>query len=127
MRLSLLPFLLVVDRAQSIEPVPARPRSRPRSGDRYRSKVFSIYGGQRSALDDEYDEPYIPPNEDDDSAPSSANIQFMITNRMRYILENDLGYLPEEVDEMEPQIVRRFSHQYTYDNECRLLSLFREV
>lgn len=34
----------------------------------------------------------------------SASIQFMITNRMRRILEEDLSYLPEEVDKMDPQI-----------------------
>lgn len=31
-------------------------------------------------------------------------LQFMITNKMRRALEDDLGYLPEEVDTMEPQI-----------------------
>ena len=34
----------------------------------------------------------------------SASIQFMITNRMRRILEEDLGYLADEVDAMDPQI-----------------------
>lgn len=74
-----------------------------------KSPILIIQGGQRSELDNDYDEPFIPPNEDEDASPSSANIQFMITNRMRYILENDLGYLPEEVDEMEPQIVSSLS------------------
>jgi hypothetical protein len=28
----------------------------------------------------------------------------MITNKMRAILKNDLGYRPEEIDDMEPQV-----------------------
>jgi hypothetical protein len=35
---------------------------------------------------------------------SVASMQIMITNRMRAILVDDLQYLPEEVDVMEPQI-----------------------
>jgi len=35
---------------------------------------------------------------------SSRGIQFMITQRMRRVLEDELGYLVEEVDCMEPQI-----------------------
>lgn len=35
---------------------------------------------------------------------SSSSIQFMITHRMRRFLEVELGYLPEEIDVMEPQI-----------------------
>lgn len=35
---------------------------------------------------------------------NSANIQYMITQRMRRVLEDELRYLPEEVDIMEPQI-----------------------
>lgn len=31
-------------------------------------------------------------------------IQFMITRRMRRILVEDLGYLPSDIDMMEPQI-----------------------
>lgn len=34
----------------------------------------------------------------------TASLQFMITNRMRRLLENDLNYLSEEVDNMDPQI-----------------------
>lgn len=34
----------------------------------------------------------------------SGTIQFMITNRMRRDLENELNYLTEEVDIMDPQI-----------------------
>lgn len=36
--------------------------------------------------------------------PYVAGIQFMITRRMRRILENQLGYLDTEVDAMDPQI-----------------------
>ena len=39
-----------------------------------------------------------------DKNTGSASIQFMITNRMRRILEEDLSYLSEEIDEMDPQI-----------------------
>jgi len=39
----------------------------------------------------------------EENKPTSS-IQFMITNRMRRCLVQDLGYLPEEVDVMEPQI-----------------------
>ena len=112
MRLSFLNVLFLIGRALTIQHsntvrIYFQPRLSSKRGDQLQVKLFSIHGGQRSALDDDYNEPYIPPGEDDDSTPSSANIQFMITNRMRYILENDLGYLPEEVDEMEPQIVRQ--------------------
>lgn len=46
---------------------------------------------------------------DVDAAPDEIDsppqgIQYMITNRMRRILTNDLGYLDNEVDAMEPQI-----------------------
>ena len=30
----------------------------------------------------------------------------MITNKMRRVLEGPLGYLPNEVDEMDPQVSR---------------------
>lgn len=35
---------------------------------------------------------------------NSAEIQFMITNKMRNTLIQDLGYLSSEVDNMEPQV-----------------------
>ena len=40
--------------------------------------------------------------ENEDS--KSSSIQFMITNRMRRILQDDLGYLTNEIDTMDPQI-----------------------
>lgn len=40
----------------------------------------------------------------DDENNSKNSVQFMITNKMRKILHNDLGYLQEEIDDMEPQI-----------------------
>ena len=44
-------------------------------------------------------------DDDDDSAPrKSKGIQIMITQRMRRVLEDELGYGTEEVDVMEPQI-----------------------
>jgi len=45
-------------------------------------------------------------NEDDNTEVNlnSASIQYMITQRMRRVLEDELRYLPEEVDIMEPQI-----------------------
>jgi hypothetical protein len=46
-----------------------------------------------------------PPIFSEDTGDSTpAGIQYMITNKMRRILEDDLGYLSEEVDIMEPQI-----------------------
>ena len=39
-------------------------------------------------------------------APRAASIQFMITYRMRRILEEELNYLPKEVDVMDPQIAQ---------------------
>lgn len=35
---------------------------------------------------------------------NSAKIQFMVTHNMRKILEDELGYLPSEVDSINPQI-----------------------
>eukprot|EP01032_Pedospumella_encystans_P028249 gene28249-31908_t len=35
---------------------------------------------------------------------NSAKVQFMITNKMKATLKDELGYLPEEVEDMEPQI-----------------------
>lgn len=55
----------------------------------------------------EVNEGFIPSDEEDDEQYNngpSANLPYMITNRMRFTLENDLGYLSDEVDEMEPQI-----------------------
>ena len=44
-------------------------------------------------------------DEDDDNAPrKSKGIQIMITQRMRRVLEDELGYGTDEVDVMEPQI-----------------------
>ena len=34
----------------------------------------------------------------------SAKVQFMVTGRMRQVLTEELGYLPSEVDMIEPQI-----------------------
>jgi hypothetical protein len=49
--------------------------------------------GSSAVLDtDSYGEPAIP------------GIQYMITNKMRQALEDELGYLTEEVDCMEPQV-----------------------
>lgn len=46
-------------------------------------------------------------DEDSDSsedAKDDANLQFMITNRMRRVLEDDLNYHIEEIEVMDPQI-----------------------
>lgn len=43
-------------------------------------------------------------NKNGDISSNSASIQYMITQRMRRVLEDELRYLPEEVDLMEPQI-----------------------
>lgn len=43
-------------------------------------------------------------SESNTKGDTSGSIQFMITNRMRRLLENDLNYLSEEVDMMDPQI-----------------------
>ena len=37
---------------------------------------------------------------------NTASIQYMITRRMRRVLEDELNYLPEEVDVMDPQIAK---------------------
>jgi hypothetical protein len=47
----------------------------------------------------QYEEP-----ESNTKGDTGGSIQFMITNRMRRLLENDLNYLTEEVDIMDPQI-----------------------
>jgi hypothetical protein len=39
-----------------------------------------------------------------DDSEDSASLQFMITNRMRRVLEDDLNYHEEEVEMMDPQI-----------------------
>lgn len=71
---------------------------------------LSIRGGARidglpvdESEEEEMDEAFVPPDDEEESSPT-ANMQFMITNQMRYTLENELGYLSDEVDEMEPQI-----------------------
>lgn len=38
------------------------------------------------------------------SSSSTAELQWMITTKMRKVLVNELGYLHSEVDEMEPQV-----------------------
>jgi hypothetical protein len=55
--------------------------------------------GRDNNFDDEADD-----DEDNTKDKNTAEIQFMITNKMRNTLVNDLGYLPEEIDEMEPQV-----------------------
>jgi hypothetical protein len=42
--------------------------------------------------------------DDGRGSPYSAQIQYMITRKMRKVLVDDLNYLPEEVDDMEPQV-----------------------
>ena len=39
-----------------------------------------------------------------DDSPAPARIQYMVTNRMRKVLEEELGYHSDEVDTIEPQI-----------------------
>ena len=39
-----------------------------------------------------------------DDAADTANLQFMVTNRMRRVLEDELNYHEEEVELMDPQI-----------------------
>lgn len=82
------------------------------------SNCLQIRGGQQTLMErNEYtneatsfnDEEAAEEEEDEEeeqsSSPSTtASMQIMITNRMRFVLENDLNYLPEEVDAMEPQI-----------------------
>eukprot|EP01031_Cornospumella_fuschlensis_P038059 gene38059-46242_t len=73
----------------------------PRGGqlekDRY---IENNYEESRDSEAEER-EPAEKPQKDDSKA---AKVQFMITNKMRHVLVDDLGYLPSEVDEMEPQI-----------------------
>jgi hypothetical protein len=59
--------------------------------------------GRDSNFEDDGDD-----DEDSSKDKSSAEIQFMITNKMRHTLVNDLGYLSEEVDEMEPQVLSSY-------------------
>ncbi len=47
---------------------------------------------------------YVDDSGDYIDEQNSARIQYMITNKMRRVLEDELGYLPEEVDSIEPQI-----------------------
>lgn len=59
--------------------------------------------------EDDYESKYEGDYEEKDDtsknvSPSSAGIQFMITNRMKKILIDNLQYLPDEVEELEPQI-----------------------
>ena len=42
--------------------------------------------------------------EDAEEVKGAASLQFMITNRMRRVLEDDLNYHEEEIDMMDPQI-----------------------
>lgn len=41
---------------------------------------------------------------DEDEKTSTASVQYMITNRMKKVLQDDLGYLEHEVDIMAPEI-----------------------
>lgn len=41
---------------------------------------------------------------DDNEKSTTASVQYMITNRMRKILQDELGYLQHEVDTMAPEI-----------------------
>jgi hypothetical protein len=46
------------------------------------------------------------PSKKSNSDANSASVQYMITNKMRQTLIDDLAYLPSEVDEMEPEVAR---------------------
>ena len=49
-------------------------------------------------------ESYEEDDADDSKGNANASVQFMITNRMRRVLEDELNYLEEEIDLMDPQI-----------------------
>ena len=59
------------------------------------------YGGEKFDTEED-DENYDSKQNKNDN--TSASFQVMITKRMRGTLINELGYLPSEVDNMEPQV-----------------------
>ena len=44
-------------------------------------------------------------DEEDKEDDTNSGIQFMITKKMKKILIDELGYLSNEVEEMEPQVI----------------------
>ena len=64
----------------------------------YYSALYNINGGATFESDSS------DPTEDDIDDRSKASLQYMITNRMRQILIDELSYLPSEVDQMDPQV-----------------------
>ena len=38
---------------------------------------------------------------------ATSGLQFFITHEMRKVLEDELGFLPNEVDEMNPEVKKK--------------------
>jgi hypothetical protein len=71
----------------------------------FKSILFtSLFSGYTTDDDDDGDDVDIGYQREQRGAGSTAKVQYMITNRMRNKLINELGYLPEEIDMLEPQI-----------------------
>jgi hypothetical protein len=73
--------------------------------DNYSVPYTKSFIGRRAAADNDrnllvvaYDDAMMGDNS------RSAKMQFMITNKMKSKLINELGYLEEEVEDMQPQV-----------------------
>ncbi len=53
---------------------------------------------------DEVDDPNNNDEKATDDERNTSALQWLITNRMKLVLMNDLGYTESEIDEMEPQV-----------------------
>ncbi len=64
-----------------------------------------FYIGSRAAADSDRNLLLVAYDDDMTGDNSrSAKMQFMITNKMKSKLINELGYLEEEVEDMQPQV-----------------------
>ena len=66
-----------------------------------KNTIWSSWGG---ALEEESSTESADNVVQEEKPPSDAGVQFMITLRMRRVLIDELSYLPQEVDCMDPQV-----------------------
>ena len=62
---------------------------------------------------------------DNDKSTSKNGVQFMITKKMRNTLIDDLGYLSDEVNEMEPQVRLLYTVRHIYHTQVKRTILYR--
>jgi len=64
--------------------------------------MVSLFSGRRTSAGGDKLVSVIAYDDDNEDGSKSAKVQFMITNKMKAKLIDELGYLPEEVLSLSP-------------------------